>query len=285
MGRCAALLLLALASLPGCGRCGLTGLVWSRRAILGESPEYPLSVRISPGGDVAILYESKVQKVNTPATAGLLWHLLSGDDRQELASGGDLFECREVSRRRGLVVPAAEMQRLLAAGSGGTGPVVVGGKPGTKQEADLARLVRPADPRSTRNFRESSVPGLDQWREVLRAPWGTKSPDHPGFRIVDGTGGRGIEFAYGKKGETDGGEGPGKAKEVTVRMLIPGRDSPAVRGYPLRVLLTPPAVLVDAAKDVPAVALVAATVVTAPVWVPILWILWPRDMFKGHWSF
>jgi len=243
MRRCAALLLLVSASLPG---CGLTGYVWT--GVVREDPlpwQMPLSVRVSPEGDVVIVYWAGA---DTPDTLEDALEVMGWLTQGKPPYTGFLA-------RRGLVVPAAEMQRLLSARSGAAVTVV--------REEDLAKFVRPADPQSRRNFEESSVPGLAQWPEVLRGPCpaGRDQTEARSFKI---------QFAYGRRGETHVGEGPGKAKEVAVQMNLPTRSSAAVRSYPLRVLLTPPAVLADVGKDA---TLGAVHVVIAAVSLPVFVLL------------
>jgi len=261
MRRCAALLLLVSASLPGCAGRGLTGWVWT--GVVHEEPQIggcPLRVRISPDGDVAVLYLAWVKR---PHSLGEKLEFMGWLTHGTSPSPTPIYDMAG----RGLVVPAAEMQKLLAAGSGGA-VVVVGGQ-------GLAKFVRPADPRSMRNFKESSVPGLAHWPEVLRHTW------PPAARQVEARSDK-VQFAYAKRGEADVSEGVGKARTVTVQIDPPTRSRPAVRGLPLRLLLTPPAVLADAGKDAAIGAYMVPIVLTAPVWVPFFLLTVKRGEFATH---
>jgi len=99
----------------------------------------------------------------------------------------------------------------------------------------------------------------------LNQPGSPHRGGHVRFSIESHRGAHAVVFAYphpGRDGPVEGRRG----EEATVRFHLPGGRTPKALSPALRVLLTPPAAIADAAAD-------AVVIVTAPVWFPVLCVL------------
>lgn len=219
MRRVAVLLLSAVGFIPG---CGLTQSLW-----LGvtEKPSGVESVRLSPDGSVCILYGVKSEGHGSGGLGPIGPHFLEVEIDPHMV----LFEAR-----RGIVLPAAHMDSVLTR--------TFGGRSVTMGEEELADFVRPRSPASRSDFDPASIPGYgNDWVQV---------PVSPGASPTLHSRGALPSFPYTRRARGQGTVGTGGAETITVRLSLPERSGFTPASCAWRALLTPLALVADAAADV-----------------------------------
>jgi hypothetical protein len=193
--RVAVLLLSAVGFIPG---CGLTQSLWLD---VREKPSRVQSVHLSPDGSVCIVYtvdtvKAQAQGVSFGTPMGPSW-------------GGTLLCPTGESYARGIVLPRAHMDKVLARASGRRS-VEMG-------HEELAEFVRPRSPASRKSFDPASVPGYGKdWVEV---------PVSQGEPPTRSSLGKPPTFSYPRRARGEGTASAGGAEMITVRLLLPERST------------------------------------------------------------
>jgi hypothetical protein len=195
--------IIAALLISACTGCGVTAALWRHGH---EGPLAAEGLRVSERGDVRLDYTARIPNP---------------------ADGSHL------KVHRALVVPAADMEKLLLEEGVGTIALIHG-----KQ---LTRHVFPRQ--ATSQFDVKAIPGGGpEWRPASLARSDTFA-----------------EFTYVRTGQ----QSASIPSEMAVIFELPTRSALTPTDYWRRVLLTPPAAVGDAA-------LAAAVIVSAPVWLPVV---------------
>jgi len=213
MRRCAALLLLVSAWLPG---CRLTRTVW-RAGNAVEVPTPVSEVVVSPNGDVSVLYAAC---------------------RYELRWGIGFIEPREVhvpsrSPDRVILIPRSEMERVLARTERGLFPELSG--------EELRKFLLPSP--------SARPEGASVRPEVYYMARPSCGAVLLGMEPLEALHVAGVSFSYPRPSRNGKGGGARPLDEVTVRLIPPSELTRNTASVAVRVLLTPPAAAADVASD------------------------------------